>query len=126
MAITLGGVSLPDFVIDQEFAWTGIEAAVDRTVGGAPIVWEREISGQPLDLVGAVDMAWATRNTIQAVRNLAAVPRATYTLDYEGMEYTVRFRHEDGAAIEAEPLVPRPNHEGTDYYRNVRIRLMIV
>ena len=125
MAVTLGGISLPDFVIDQEFAWTGVESAVDRTVGGAPIVWEREISGEALDLVGTVDMAWATRATIQAVRNLAAVPRATYTLDYEGTEYTVRFRNEDGA-IEAEPLVPRPNHEDTDYYRNVRIRLMIV
>jgi hypothetical protein len=125
MAITLGGISLPDFVIDQEFAWTGIESAVDRTVGGAPIVWEREISGEALDLVGTADMAWATRATIQAVRNLAAVARATYTLDYEGTEYTVRFRNEDGA-IEAEPLVPRPNHEDTDYYRNVRIRLMIV
>ena len=125
MAITLGGVSLPDLTIEQEFGWTGVESAVDMSVGGAPIVWEREISGQPLDLVGGEDTAWITRAILEDLLALAAVPRATYTLDYEGTEYTVRFRNEDGA-ISAEPLVPRPNHEDTDYYKNVRIRLMIV
>ncbi|MGD8388654.1 MAG: hypothetical protein PVG49_16025 [Desulfobacteraceae bacterium] len=125
MAITLGGIGLPDLTIENEFGWTGVEAAVDRSVGRVPIIWEREISGQALDLVGTADTAWITRATLKALRALAAVLRATYTLNYEGTEYTVRFRNEDGEAIYAEPRVPRPNHEDTDYYRNVRIRLMI-
>ncbi len=124
MAITLGGVTLPDLTIDDEFAWTGVEAAVDRSVGGAPIVWEREISGRPVDLVGGDDTGWITRATLSALKALAAVPRATYTLSYEGTDYTVRFRNEE-IAIEATPVIPRPNHGTGDYYRNVRIRFMI-
>lgn len=124
MAITLGGVTLPDLVIGDEYAWTGIEAAVDMTVGGAPIVWEREVSGQPLDLVGGDDWGWITRTTLESLKALAAVARSTYTLSFEGTDYTVRFRHEEGA-LEATPIIPRPNHDGTDYYRGVRIRLMI-
>lgn len=124
MAIALGGVSLPDLVMDQEYAWTGVESAVDLTIGGAPIVWEREISGQPLDLVGGDDTGWITRTTLESLKSIASVPRATYTLSYEGTDYTIRFRHEDGA-IEATPVISRPNQASADYYRNVRIRLMV-
>ena len=124
MAITLGGVSLPDLSIEQEYGWTGVEAAVDRTVGGSPVVWEREITGRTLDLVGGDDMGWITRSTLESLKSLAAVVRGTYTLSFEGTDYTVRFRHEEGA-IEAAPVIPRPNQASGDYYRNVRIRLMI-
>jgi len=126
MAITLGGIELPDLTIENEFGWTGVRSEVDRSSGGAPIIWEDVKTGQALDLVGRADTAWIMRATLKALRALAAVPRANYTLNYEGTEYTVRFRNEDGEAIYAEPLVPRPNHEDTDYYRNVCIRLMIV
>ena len=125
MAITLGGVTLPDLTIEQEYGWTGVEAAVDMSVGGAPIVWERLISGRPLDLAGGEDTGWILRSVLDSLKALAAVPRATYTLAYEGETYTARFRHEEGA-IEAAPVVPRPNQASGDYYRNVRIRLMVI
>lgn len=124
MAIILGGVSLPDLTIEQEFGWTGIEAAVDRSVGGSPIVWEREITGRSLDLVGGDDTGWITRSALESLKALASIARAAYSLSFEGEECTVRFRHEEGA-IEAAPVVPRPNQASGDYYRNVRIRLMV-
>jgi len=126
MTITLGGIELPDLVKDFEHSWSGVEAVADRSIGGAPIIWERKITGRPLDLVGGEDTAWIARSTLNALQALAGVPRATYVLDYEGVQNTVRFRHEDGHAIEATPLVARPNHEDADYYRNVRIRLMVL
>ena len=124
MAIILGGVTLPDLVKDQEYGWTGIRAEIDRSTGGAPIVWEQEITGRPVDLVGGDDWGLITRSTLESLKALASVLRATYTLSYEGEEYTARFRHEEGA-IEATPVLPRPNQASGDYYRNVRIRLMI-
>jgi len=53
-------------------------------------------------------------------------PGATYTLSYEGQTMTVRFRSEDHPPVSAAAIIPRPNHADTDYYNNVRIKLMKV
>lgn len=122
--IQLDTIELPDLVIEDEFAFTGVEARVDRSLGGAPIIWEQEIAGRPIDLTGDERSAWITRDTLEDLKTLAAVPGATYTLTYESDTYTVRFRHEEPPAIMADPLVPRPNHADGDYYKNVRLKLM--
>lgn len=126
MAISLDSVSLPDLLMDNEFGWNGVQAVVEMSLGGRPIVWEGSASGKEIDLVGGSDWGWMDRTTLLALQALASVPQATYTLSYEGASYTVRFRHEDNPTIEAEPIIPRPNPSGTDWFRNVTIRLMEV
>lgn len=126
MTIQIDTVTLPDLVIDGEFEFTGVRAEVAHSLGGTPIVWEDSIQGKPLDLVGTRDEGWIDRTTLLALQALAGVAGATYTLTYESDTYNVRFRHEDVPAIEAFPIIPRPNPDGTDWYSNVRIKLMEV
>ena len=127
MSIFLGGVELPDLVNADEWSAARVAAVVERSVINTPIVFEGEQStGQPITLVGGDDTAWITRQTLLAIKALADVPGATYTLSYEGVATVVRFRNEDPPAVFAEPLVPRPNAASTDYYRNVTIKLMEV
>lgn len=127
MAITLGGISLPDLIIADEFSRPPVAAVVEPSVINTPIVFEAEASaGRPLTLVGTDDTAWITRTALLALYALASVPGATYTLSYEGTAYTVRFRNEESDAIAAEPVAARPNATGSDYYRNVSIKLMEV
>jgi len=125
MAITLDAVTLPDLVIENEYEWSGVRAVAEHSLGGTPIIWEQENYGRPLDLTGGPEYGWVTRETLNDLQALAAVPGATYTLTYESDTYTVRFRHEE-TAISARPIIPRPNHVDADYYNNVVIRLMEV
>lgn len=124
--ITLDGIDLSDLVKDAEFAWTGIEAVVETSLSGAPIVWERTIAGKPIDLAGDTDSAWITRATLITLRSMAGVSNATYVLNYEGESTNVRFRNEDAPAIEATPVQPTPEAENDDNYNNIRIKLMEV
>lgn len=126
MAITLEAISLPDLVISDEFAWSGVYSEVDRALSGGVIIWEKEIYGTPIDLVCGSDTAWIERSVLLELKTLVEVPNATYTLDYEGVVKTVRFRHEEGSVIIATPIVGRPNHEDSDLYSNVVIKLMEV
>jgi len=126
MAITLGGVDLPDLLIENEFGFPGVDSRVEFSLGGTPIIWEQEMTGKPIDLRGTTDTGWITRSVLQSLYALAAVPGATYTLDYEGTIYTVRFRNEDRPVLAAKPAVGRPNQDTTDYYSDVSIKLMEV
>jgi hypothetical protein len=124
VSITLDGINLPDLVKEDEFAFTGIEAVVEISLSGAPIVWERTVAGKPIDLVGGPDNAWLNRATLISLRDRAGVAGAIYALNYEGEITDVRFRNEDVPAIEATPVKPSPEMEDNDNYNNVRIKLM--
>jgi len=124
MAITLGGISLPDVVIENEFSQRQVRAVVEFSLGGSPLIWEDNYYGKDITLVGADDFAWIDRSTLQQLFAIAGVPNAFYTLDYEGELYSVRFKHEMPPVISATPIVPRPNHDSGDYYNNLEIRLM--
>jgi hypothetical protein len=127
MTIQIDTVELAkDLIVEDEFNWTGVESVVDMSVGGVPIIWESEKTGQPMDLVGGEKFGWLLRGVLKDVHALACVPRATYTLILGGESMTVRFRHEDEPVIEAEPMQPTPDVEDTDRYKNVRIKLMIL
>lgn len=124
--ISIEGIELPNLIIEDEFAWVGLEAEVTRTLGGNVLIWEREINGKPINLVGGSDFGWITRLQLKSLFAIASVPRSVYSLDYNGILYQVRFRSEDKTPIEATPLVPRTNYEDTDYYNNVKLKLMEV
>lgn len=126
MTILLDGIDLGDLVIDGEFGFSGVEAAVEKSLGGVPVIWEGETSGRPIDLTGTEENGWLTRNTLLALLSRASVIGATYVLAYEADSYTVRFRNEDSPAISATPVMPTPEVESGDFYNNVKIKLMEV
>lgn len=128
MAIDLGGVSLPDLVLSGEFRFgnSGVQSVMNVSRDGTPLVFEQSSGYKNAELLGAADAGWITHGTLMSLNSLAAVPNATYTLSYEGNTYTIRFRNWDQPVIEADPLVPRPNPENTDWYNNVQIKLLIL
>lgn len=126
MAITLGGVTLTDVVIDNEFGISEVESIVEFALDGTPLIWEQPKVSKEIDLVGGDDFAWMDRTTLLALQALARAIGATYTLSYEGATKTVRFRNEAPPVIEATPVIARPNQAAGDWYGGIIIRLMEV
>lgn len=126
MSISLEGIVLPDLVDELLFQWSGVQSGIDRTLDGSVIVWEQSQEGRPINLMGGSDWGFITHEILEDLQDLAAVPNAVYTLSYEGVDTSIRFRNEDAPVILASPIIARPNPAASDYYNNVAIRLMEV
>lgn len=118
-------IDLTGLVIENEFSKQLIDSDVEYSLDGRPIIWEQEIpSGKAFDLIGTDDSGWLQRSVLNSLQTLAAVPNSSYTLRYEGELKTVRFRNEDQPVISADLIIDRSNPDDTDWYNNVRIKLM--
>ena len=126
MAVILGGITLPDVVIENELGDSMIDAKAEATLGGNILIWERVRYYKSFNLIGGSDDAWIDRTTLLALQALSFVADTTYSLVYESVTKTVRFRHEDQPIIIADPIYKRPNAASTDYYNNLIIKLMEV
>lgn len=117
----------PDLYWEDENSWHPVEQTVERTITGALIVNVAErIGGRPITLQPQDDeSAWHPRSTVEQLRNWAAVPAKELVLTLRSTPRTVIFRHHDGNAIDAEPVVHFSDVEAGDYYR-CTIRLMEV
>jgi len=120
---------LPDDLLwSDEHAWTPAVASTSYLITGALLIQSAtRQAGRPITLVGAADMAWVTRATVEQLRLWAAVPvgnatgRFTLTLA-GGRSFVVAFRHAD-TAIEAEPVLGFPARADSDFYR-ITLRLL--
>lgn len=126
MSIQLDAIVLPDLIIQDLYGNPLIEADVEMSIGGVPIIHEQDFIGRPITLVGEDGFGWIEFSDLQNLIILASTKGASYTLTYESTTFTVRFRHEDSPVIEAEALIPRPNHVAADLFKNVVIKLMEV
>lgn len=115
----------PDLYWNDEANWHPVEQTVERTITGALIVSVAErIGGRPITLQPEDDSsAWMTREVVEQLRNWASVPGQELTLTLRGTARTVMFRHHDGDAIEATPVVHYNDVVDGDWYR-CTIRLM--
>lgn len=106
-------IELPfDMEWRDEFVWTPVEHSTDYSQTGSLIVQEGERQdGRPITLRGGREGAWAMRNTIETLYDMASVPGKQMTLSLWGREFNVMFRR---PAIEAEPIRrmadPTPDH----------------
>jgi hypothetical protein len=117
--IVLGGVILPDDLSFEPtaYSWTGIASSPDRSLGGNLLVWESEIqNGQPIDLIALENRGWLSKNIADQLLGLASVIGGTYTLDYRGNLYTVRFRQEDWPCLELYPIITRKEFDNDSYF----------
>jgi len=118
---------LPDDLLwVDEHAWTAATANVEYLLTGALLIESAaRQAGRPITLVGAPDMAWVRRSTVDRLHALAHLPQQMLRLAFaDGRTFGVMFRHADGA-IEAEPVLgfPTPTHDG--WYR-VTLRFLEV
>lgn len=115
----------PDLIWNDEHNWFPVEQSVQRTITGALIVSSAErIAGRPITLAPVDDRsAWMPQVTLDALRNLAVVPGRVLQLNIRGTSRDVIFRHHDGAAIEALPVVHYNDVDATDWF-TITVRLM--
>ncbi|ALF90945.1 hypothetical protein [Ralstonia solanacearum] len=116
---------LPDDLLwADEHAWTPAVAAVSYLLTGALLVESAaRQKGRPITLVGAADMAWVSRTSVNRLYAWAADPGRQFELTLtDGRTFTVAFRHHE-TAIEAEPVMGFPARRDTDFYR-LTLRLM--
>ncbi|WP_219851859.1 hypothetical protein [Methylibium rhizosphaerae] len=130
MSITLthAGTPLvlhPDLYWSDEISWAPVEQSAQRTITGALIVSTAlRVAGRPITLQPPDDQsAWMTRAVLDQLRAWAAVPGRQMTLNLRGQAYETVFRHHDGAAVEAEPVVFFSDVQANDLYR-VTLRLL--
>lgn len=123
----LESIDLPGLVMANDVSHTGIRSDVAKTLAGGVVIWETaEPAGRSIDLLGGEDFGWLERSDLQSLQALASVPGASYTLTTADDVLTVRFRNESAPAIEATPIVARPNQEPGDWYNRITIKLMEV
>lgn len=123
MTITLSylttTLALPeDLYWSDENDWHPVEQSVQRTITGSLIVnaatrtGGRPITLQPLD----ESSAWMYRELLDTLRSWGAVAGRTMTLTLRGVSRSVIFRHQDGAAIEALPIIHYNDVNSADFY----------
>ena len=123
----LNTIKLPgSLIIENQFIFTGVRSVVEMSLGGIPIIWEDSVLGRPFDLIsGELDGDQMSGKDLGDLQELAAVVDATYTLRFNDIKYTVRFRNEDTPTITAVPIVPRAKKGQYEYYNQIRIKLMV-
>ena len=122
-------VSLPDDLLwVDEHAWTPAVTSTSYLITGALLIQSAtRQAGRPITLVGAPDMAWVTRASVEQLRAWAGISIGTATGHFylslqDGRSFTVAFRHTE-TAIEAEPVLGIPARSSADFYR-LTVRLM--
>lgn len=109
----------------DENNWNPVEQTAQRTITGALIVQSAQrVGGRPITLQPIDESsAWLSRDIIDQLRNLAAVAGRELTLTLRGTNYDVIFRHQDGAAVDAKPVVFYRDEVAGDFYL-ATLRLM--
>lgn len=130
MSITLAygatTLTLPeDLYWADENSWAPVEQTAQRTITGALVISAAQrIAGKPITLIPIdAQTAWMTRATLDTLRSWASVAGREMTLTLRGVSRAVIFRHHDGSAIEASPIVHYSDVLDTDFY-SVTLRFM--
>jgi len=125
--ITLDGIVLPAGLLwSDEFAAAPVAQTVRRTLDGSMVVFfGAQHQGLPITLASQADQGWLTRSQVEAVRLRADSPGGVYLLALRGQIRSVMFRHHDGPAFEATPLVALANPGAGDFYL-ATLKLMTV
>ncbi|MCK9988855.1 MAG: hypothetical protein AzoDbin1_05327 [Azoarcus sp.] len=110
ITLTVGATTLaldPDLLWEDEFAWSATEQSMTRGLTGKPIIQVGlRQAGRPITLRNEDESsAWMTRADMAQLQAWADTPDQRMTLTLRGTPYLVVFRHHDGGAFNASPLV---------------------
>jgi hypothetical protein len=106
-----------DLYWDDEFAWSATEQSVERSLTGAQIIHlGLRQAGRPITLRTEDESSgWMTRADMVALQAWANTPGLQLTLSLRGTDYSVLFRHHDGGAFEARPVVHYADPDPSDW-----------
>jgi hypothetical protein len=131
VTISLDGVTLDDSMVWRErYSSSGVAQTVRRTLGGVPVVFAETLEkGVPITLaateVNGMLLGALRRSVVTQILARAAVTGAVYILNFNGVTYSVIFRHDDPPAVAMEPISPRTADANEDYFRG-EIKLLTV
>lgn len=128
LASTLASIDLnPDLLWSDEYTWQAVQQTADRTITGAMVVnAAAKVGGRPITLQPEDDSSgWMTRAVVEQLRNWAEGAGTQLQLTLRGSTRNVVFRHQDGAGLEAKPVVHFSDIDDGDYYL-VTLRFMEV
>ncbi len=98
MSIILDGLTLPeDLIWRDEFEFSTIAQSKRRTITGALVVQESvKLKGRTILLEGGDTFAWITRAQLILLKAKTDIVDSTFTLNFHGTSYTVRFDRDNG------------------------------
>jgi hypothetical protein len=123
MSITLAysttTLTLPeDLFWQDENAWHPVEQTAQRTLTGSVVIsTAQRLGGRPITLQPLDDgTAWMSYSMLTTLNSWAAVAGRVMTLTIRGVSRSVIFRHQDGSAIEATPVIFYNDTDNADFY----------
>lgn len=129
VTLTLGGIALdPNLIWPERRQSQRVAMSVQRTLGGGAVIRQTaRQSGLPITLQSGPDHGFLKTPAVEALKIMADVAGATYTLEVadgtDTEEYLVSFRSNERPAFEAVPLVQRLFPKPGDFFR-VTIKLL--
>lgn len=104
MAITIDTFELPPGLVwANEYAWTGVARAIERSVTGVPVIQTTALtSGRDIVFDGSDGACWITRAQLDALVTLVATDGDSTLTLHDGRNVTVQFNE---PAYEVEPLI---------------------
>ena len=124
----LDTIILPDDLLwINEFDWNSVEQNVERSLTGALLVQEAQLThGRPKVLSGNGEAGWVSRLTIKKLFALSKAANKAMSLTLpDGRQFSVIFDRSNGAPIEAEQVLPFAYPEDGDVYL-LTLRLLTV
>lgn len=117
----------PDLDWPDRHNWSPVGQSAGRSIVGAMIIQARAMTaGRPITLQPSDDSSgWHMLSVVEQLRNLAAIPGLVMVLTINGETHNVLFRHQDGDAIQAEPVVQYREYLPTDFFQ-VTLKFMTV
>jgi len=135
MSTIIGTVTLDkDMILENEYAYSMVNASVEETLGGGVVVQEFMglEAGRSITLVSTETQGLQLKSTVEALKTLSDSGAGnTYTLtissNSQTFTKTVRFRNElDGGAVVFEPMQVRDGLHSNDIYYKGSIFLMVI
>lgn len=127
MPTTLENITLPDGLSwVEEFNSSGVAQTTKRTLAGSLVVFHAPlVGGRDITLESSSNMGWVDRDAVEALQLMSNQPGMVYSLLLRGVTYNVLFRHQDGTAFEATPVLAG-GEQGPNAYFQIKLRLMTV
>lgn len=126
---TLAGIDIGDDVVWTDLGdWSAVQRTDRRTLGGGVVLHSRPLhAGRPITLdLGNTADGWPRLSLAKSLRTLRDAD-ATMALDLGALgAYTVRFRHGDGAPVEAAPVIGLFSDPDPDDFVEITLRLVSI
>lgn len=121
ITLTYSGTTLTlpdDYFWQDENAWNPVEQTAQRTITGSVVISaSQRLGGRPITLQPLDDgTAWMPYSMLSTLKLWAAVAGRVMSLTIRGATRSVVFRHHDGSAIEATPIVHYSDVQTVDFY----------